>query len=116
MRELFNSALWLVGVMTKPRLEKHEWFKAFYTGEKIQLDCDMSGVGWEYSWYKVKESKQTEEINKNSAFAINLSSVYDTGGYLCKAKRGNYSVDSETLQVRVQSESKLCLFMIILTV
>ncbi|XP_056305221.1 uncharacterized protein LOC130217189 [Danio aesculapii] len=59
----------------------------------------MTGVGWEYSWYKVKESKQ---INTNSALTISSALVSDTSGYLCKANRGEFSVDSKTLDVEVQ--------------
>ncbi|XP_056304685.1 roundabout homolog 2-like [Danio aesculapii] len=86
------------GTTPQPDIRKHQWFEPFYTGEKIQFDCSMTGVGWEYSWYKVKESKQ---INKNSALTISSASVADTSGYLCKAKRGDFTVDSETLEVQV---------------
>ncbi|XP_021325564.2 basement membrane-specific heparan sulfate proteoglycan core protein isoform X2 [Danio rerio] len=86
------------GTTPKLNIIKHQWFKPFYTGEKIQLDCNMTGVGWKYSWYKVTDSKQ---INTNS-LAISSASVSDTSGYLCKAKRGDFSVDSETLEVQVQ--------------
>ncbi|XP_077060849.1 Fc receptor-like protein 5 isoform X2 [Siphateles boraxobius] len=84
----------------KPDIRKDQWFKPFYTGEKIQLGCNMSGDGWTYNWYNGK--KQTEPRITDLTFTINSASLSDTGVYHCTAKRGDFSVDSETLQVHVQ--------------
>ncbi|KAK7131942.1 hypothetical protein R3I93_018487 [Phoxinus phoxinus] len=82
----------------KPDIRKDQWFDPFYTGEKIQLDCNMAGDGWKYDWYKDSETLITDPT-----YIIHSTSPSDTGVYHCKAKRGDFSVDSETLQVRVQA-------------
>ncbi|XP_056094332.1 titin-like [Rhinichthys klamathensis goyatoka] len=84
----------------KPDIRKDQWFEPFYTGEKVQLVCNMSGERWTYAWYKGK--KQTEPPITGSTFTINSASPSNTGDYHCTAKRGDFSVDSETLQVRVE--------------
>ncbi|KAK7128506.1 hypothetical protein R3I94_016922 [Phoxinus phoxinus] len=81
----------------KPHIRKDQWFDFFYTGEKIQLDCNMAGDGWKYDWYK-----DSDPLIRDPTYIIHSASPSDTGGYHCKAKRGDFSVDSETLQVRVQ--------------
>ncbi|XP_059396305.1 uncharacterized protein LOC132128916 isoform X3 [Carassius carassius] len=58
----------------------------------------MSGVGWEYRWHK-----DSKPLIANSELTIDAVSLTDTGDYHCKAQRGDFSVDSETLQVRVQA-------------
>ncbi len=68
----------------------------------------MSGVGWEYHWNKDSKLRTT-----NPELTIDSVSVNDTGDYHCKAQRGDFSVDSETLQVRVQGESLFDIFIII---
>ncbi len=68
----------------------------------------MSGVGWEYHWNKDSKHRIT-----NPELTIDSVSVNDTGDYHCKAQRGDFSVDSETLQVRVQGESIIYFFIII---
>uniref|UniRef100_A0A8C1MDH3 Ig-like domain-containing protein n=1 Tax=Cyprinus carpio TaxID=7962 RepID=A0A8C1MDH3_CYPCA len=82
----------------KPTITKHEWFEFFYTEERVHLKCNMTGVGWEYKWYKDLNFRIT-----NPELTINAVSLTDAGDYYCKAQRGNFSVDSETLQVRVQT-------------
>ncbi|KAK7128507.1 hypothetical protein R3I94_016923 [Phoxinus phoxinus] len=82
----------------KPHIRKDQWFEPFYTGEKVQLDCNMAGDGWKYDWYK-----DSETLISNPTYIIHSASPSNTGGYHCKAKRGDFSVDSETLQVRVQA-------------
>ncbi|XP_048033476.1 low affinity immunoglobulin gamma Fc region receptor III-A-like [Megalobrama amblycephala] len=32
----------------KPDIRKQRWFEFFYTEEKVQLGCNMSGDGWKY--------------------------------------------------------------------
>ncbi|KAK9953951.1 hypothetical protein ABG768_016063 [Culter alburnus] len=81
----------------KPDIRKHRWFEFFYTGEKVQLGCNMPGDGWKYDWYKDSKTLITDPT-----FTISSASLSDTGVYHCKAKRGDFSVDSETLRVRVQ--------------
>ncbi|XP_050952868.1 titin isoform X3 [Labeo rohita] len=81
----------------KPNITKHKWFKFFYTEEQVQLHCNMPGDGWEYHWHK-----DSNPLTTNPALTINSTSVSDTGDFHCKAKRGDFSVDSETVQVRVQ--------------
>ncbi|XP_067226567.1 netrin receptor unc-40-like [Chanodichthys erythropterus] len=81
----------------KPDITKHRWFDFFYTGEKVQLGCNMSGDGWKYDWYKGSKPLITDPT-----FNISSASLSDTGVYHCKAKRGDFSVDSETLRVQVQ--------------
>ncbi len=73
----------------------------FYSEERVQLHCNMSGVGWEYHWYKDSKLRTT-----NPELTIGSVSHTDTGDYHCKAQRGDFSVDSEILQVRF--EGKLC--------
>ncbi len=68
----------------------------------------MPGVGWEYYWNKDSKLRTT-----NPELTIDSVSVNDTGAYHCKAQRGDFSVDSETLQVQVQGESIIYLFIII---
>ncbi|XP_077060862.1 high affinity immunoglobulin gamma Fc receptor I-like [Siphateles boraxobius] len=82
----------------KPHIRKDQWFDLFYTEEKFQLGCNMSGYGWNYDWYK-----DSETLITNPTFTINSTSLSNTGVYHCKAKRGEFSVDSETLQVQVQA-------------
>ncbi|ROI42810.1 Basement membrane-specific heparan sulfate proteoglycan core protein, partial [Anabarilius grahami] len=81
----------------KPDITKHWWFEPFYTKEKVQLGCNISGDGWKYDWYKDSEISIT-----NSTFTIHSASLSNTGDYHCKAKRGDFSVDSEILKVQVQ--------------
>ncbi|KAL1249651.1 hypothetical protein QQF64_020656 [Cirrhinus molitorella] len=81
----------------KPTITKDKWFKFFYTEEQVQLYCYMPGEGWEYNWYKDSKLRIT-----NSKLTIDSASLTDTGVYHCKAKRGDFSVDSETLRVQVQ--------------
>ncbi|KAL0158776.1 hypothetical protein M9458_046852, partial [Cirrhinus mrigala] len=57
------------------------------------LNCNMPGDGWEYHWYNDSELQII-----NPELTINSASLTDAGGYHCKAKRGNFSVDSETVQ------------------
>jgi len=83
-----------------PDIRKDQWFDFFYTGEKVELGCNMPGDGWEYDWYKDSETFITDPT-----FNISSASFSDTGDYHCKAKRGDFSVDGETLQVRVEGES-----------
>ncbi|XP_058618664.1 titin-like isoform X4 [Onychostoma macrolepis] len=85
----------------KPEIRKHQWFEPFYTDERVQLHCNMSGVGWEYHW-----NKDSNPLITNPELTIDSVSVTDTGDYHCKAQRGDFSVDSETLQVRVQEPPK----------
>ncbi|RXN05480.1 myosin-binding H-like protein [Labeo rohita] len=84
----------------KPNITKHKWFKFFYTEEQVQLHCNMPGDGWEYHWHK-----DSNPLTTNPALTINSTSVSDTGDFHCKAKRGDFSVDSETVQVRVQNNT-----------
>ncbi|CAM4682309.1 unnamed protein product [Leuciscus chuanchicus] len=81
----------------KPDISKDQWFKPFYTGEKIQLGCNMTGDGWKYDWYK-----DSKPLNTDPAYNIHSASPSDTGVYHCTAKRGDFPVDSETLQVQVK--------------
>jgi len=69
----------------------------------------MPGDGWKYDWYKGK----TDPPITGSTFTNNSVSPSDTGVYHCTAKRGDFSVDSETLQVRVEGESMVYLFIVI---
>ncbi|XP_051735695.1 Fc receptor-like protein 5 isoform X1 [Ctenopharyngodon idella] len=85
----------------KPNITKHQWFEPFYTGEKVQLGCNMPGDGWKYDWYKDKKTLITDPT-----FNISSASLSDTGVYHCKAKRGNFSVDSENLQVQIEDLPK----------
>ncbi|XP_016148963.1 carcinoembryonic antigen-related cell adhesion molecule 5-like [Sinocyclocheilus grahami] len=89
------------GDTPKPTITKPEWFEPFYSNERVQLNCNMPGVGWEYHWYKDLKLQIT-----NPELTIASVSVTDTGDYHCKAQRGDFSVDSETLQVRVQEPPK----------
>uniref|UniRef100_A0A8C2IUQ0 Zmp:0000001139 n=1 Tax=Cyprinus carpio TaxID=7962 RepID=A0A8C2IUQ0_CYPCA len=82
----------------KPTITKREWFELFYTEERVQLHCNMSGVGWKYHWYK-----GTNPPIINPELTINSVSHAHTGDYHCKAQRGDFSVNSKTLQVRVQA-------------
>ncbi len=100
--------LWLLDNTPKPTIEKHQWFEPFFTNERVQINCNMSGVGWEYHWNKDSKLQTT-----NPELTIDSVSVTDTGDYHCKAQRGDFSVDSETLQVRVQGESIIYFFIII---
>ncbi|XP_051735704.1 titin isoform X4 [Ctenopharyngodon idella] len=81
----------------KPIITKQKWFEPFYTGEEIQLGCNMSGDGWKYDWFSNSETLITDPT-----FTISSASPPNTGVYHCKAKRGDFSVDSQTLRVRVQ--------------
>ncbi|KAL1249649.1 hypothetical protein QQF64_020654, partial [Cirrhinus molitorella] len=86
----------------KPDIRKHQWFEPFYTKERVQLDCNMSGEGWEYHWYKdLKIFRIT-----NTTYIIDSVSPTDTGDYHCRAQRGNYSVESETLRMQVKEPPK----------
>jgi len=69
----------------------------------------MPGDGWKYDWYKGK----TDLLITGSTFTNNSVSPSNTGDYHCTAKRGDFSVDSETLQVRVEGESSMYLFIVI---
>ncbi|XP_050952883.1 basement membrane-specific heparan sulfate proteoglycan core protein isoform X17 [Labeo rohita] len=89
--------LHIQGITPKPNITKHQWFEFFYTKERVQLHCNMPGVGWEYHWYKDSKLWIT-----NPELTIDSASVPDTGDFHCEAKRGNFSMDSETVQVRVQ--------------
>uniref|UniRef100_A0A8C1FGF6 Zmp:0000001139 n=1 Tax=Cyprinus carpio carpio TaxID=630221 RepID=A0A8C1FGF6_CYPCA len=82
----------------KAAITKREWFELFYTEERVQLHCNMSGVGWKYHWYK-----GTNPPIINPELTINSVSHAHTGDYHCKAQRGDFSVNSKTLQVRVQA-------------
>ncbi|XP_048033661.1 uncharacterized protein LOC125259784 [Megalobrama amblycephala] len=82
----------------KPDIRKDQWFEFFHTEEEVQLGCNISGDGWKYDWYKNSETLITDPT-----FTISSASLSDTGVYHCKAKRGDFSVDSETLQVRVKA-------------
>ncbi|KAF4096956.1 hypothetical protein G5714_022925 [Onychostoma macrolepis] len=90
-------SLTVIDYTPKPEIRKHQWFEPFYTDERVQLHCNMSGVGWEYHW-----NKDSNPLITNPELTIDSVSVTDTGDYHCKAQRGDFSVDSETLQVRVQ--------------
>ncbi|XP_051735700.1 hemicentin-1-like isoform X5 [Ctenopharyngodon idella] len=81
----------------KPNITKHQWFEFFYTEEEVQLGCNMPGDGWEYDWYK-----DSKKLITDPTFTISSASLSNTGVYQCKAKRGDFSVDSETLQVQVK--------------
>ncbi len=100
--------MWLLDNTPKPTIEKHQWFEPFFTNERVQINCNMPGVGWEYHWNKDSKHRIT-----NPELTIDSVSVNDTGDYHCKAQRGDFSVDSETLQVRVQGESIIYFFIII---
>uniref|UniRef100_A0A8C1Z3V2 Ig-like domain-containing protein n=1 Tax=Cyprinus carpio TaxID=7962 RepID=A0A8C1Z3V2_CYPCA len=100
-------------ITPRPTIKKHEWFELFYTEEKVQLDCNMPEVRWEYRWYKDTSSDHKNLIT-DSEFTIDAVSLTDAGDYHCKAKRGDFSVDSETLRVRVQGEF-LCPYKLLLT-
>ncbi|XDV45551.1 hypothetical protein PO909_013636 [Leuciscus waleckii] len=82
----------------KPHIRKDQWFDLFYTEEKVQLGCNMTGDGWKYDWYKDSKPLITDPM-----YIIHSASLSNTGVYHCKAKRGDFSVDSETLQVQVQA-------------
>ncbi|XP_026099283.1 titin-like [Carassius auratus] len=97
-RETEAVQLRIKDITPKPIIKKHEWFELFYTEERVKFDCNMSGVGWEYHWHKA-----AKPLIKNSEFTIDTVSLTDTGDYHCKAQRGDFSVDSETLPVRVQA-------------
>ncbi|KAL0158766.1 hypothetical protein M9458_046842, partial [Cirrhinus mrigala] len=57
------------------------------------LNCKMSGDGWEYHWYKDSKLRII-----NPELTIDSASLTNAGDYHCKAKRGDFSVDSETVQ------------------
>uniref|UniRef100_A0A673HJV2 Ig-like domain-containing protein n=1 Tax=Sinocyclocheilus rhinocerous TaxID=307959 RepID=A0A673HJV2_9TELE len=97
-RETEAVQLRIKGITPKPTITKHEWFELFYTEEKVQLDCNMPGIGWEYHWHK-----DSNPLITNPTHTIDAVSLTDSGNYHCKAQRGDFSVDSETLQVRVQA-------------
>uniref|UniRef100_A0A8C2BUH5 Ig-like domain-containing protein n=1 Tax=Cyprinus carpio TaxID=7962 RepID=A0A8C2BUH5_CYPCA len=97
-RETEAVQLHIQDIKPKPTITKNEWFEFFYTEERVQLKCNMTGVGWEYKWYKDLNFRIT-----NPELTINAVSLNDAGDYYCKAQRGDFSVDSETLQVRVQT-------------
>ncbi|XP_050959636.1 netrin receptor unc-40-like, partial [Labeo rohita] len=82
----------------KSHITKHEWFEPFYTEERVQLHCNIPGDGWEYHWHK-----DLNPLTTNPEFTINSASVSDSGVYQCKAQRGDFSVDSETVQVQVEA-------------
>ncbi|XP_051735702.1 contactin-3-like isoform X7 [Ctenopharyngodon idella] len=82
----------------KPDIRKDPWFEFFYIEEEVQLGCNMPADGWKYDWYKDSETLITDPT-----FTISSASLSNTGVYHCKAKRGDFSVDSETLQVRVKA-------------
>ncbi|XP_043080655.1 titin [Puntigrus tetrazona] len=85
-------------ITPNPTITKHEWFELFYTEERLHLDCNMSGVGWVYHWHK-----DSNHLITNPELTIKSVSHSNTGDYYCKAKRGDFSVDSETLQLRVEA-------------
>ncbi len=91
--------LFLLDKTTKATITKHEWFELFYSEERVQLHCNMPGVGWAYHWYKDSKLRIT-----NPELTINSVSRTDTGNYHCKAQRIEFSVDSETLQVRFEGK------------
>jgi len=62
----------------------------------------MPGDGWKYDWYK-----GSKHLIRDSTFTINSASPSDTGVYHCTAKRRDFPVNSETLQVRVEGESSM---------
>uniref|UniRef100_A0A671NKC4 Zmp:0000001139 n=1 Tax=Sinocyclocheilus anshuiensis TaxID=1608454 RepID=A0A671NKC4_9TELE len=97
-RETEAVQLHIKGITPKPTITKHEWFELFYTDEKVQLDCNMPGESWEYHWHK-----DSNPLITNPTHTIDAVSLTDSGNYHCKAQRGDFSVDSETLQVRVQA-------------
>ncbi|KAI7794616.1 putative titin-like [Triplophysa rosa] len=85
----------------KPDIKEHPSFEFFYTDERIHLDCNMSGDGWEYHWNK--DSKPTQPSITNTNYTINSASLHHTGVYKCEAKRGDFSIYSEPLKVEVQA-------------
>jgi len=95
----FLYPLLLLDNTPKPDIRKDEWFDSFYTGEKIQLGCNMSGDGWQYDWYK-----GSKHWSRDPTFTINVLSLSDTGDYHCTAKRGDFPVNSESFQVQVEGK------------
>ncbi|XP_065141241.1 Fc receptor-like protein 5 [Paramisgurnus dabryanus] len=86
----------------KPTIEQEPSFEFSYTGEQVQLTCNMSGAAWKYYWYK--DSKPTKPTaNKN--YIINSASVHDTGDYHCEAKRRDFSIKSKGEKVQVKALS-----------
>ncbi|KAL0159098.1 hypothetical protein M9458_047174, partial [Cirrhinus mrigala] len=53
----------------------------------------LSGGGWEYQWYK-----DSKPLITNPTHTVDSASVTDTGVYHCQAKRGDFAVDSDTVQ------------------
>ncbi|XP_065141244.1 high affinity immunoglobulin gamma Fc receptor I-like [Paramisgurnus dabryanus] len=87
----------------KPAIQSEPSFEFFYTGEQVQLTCDMTGAAWEYYWYK--DSKTTELSTANKNYIINSALVHDTGDYYCKAKRRDFSIKSKGEKVQVKALS-----------
>lgn len=82
-----------LGSKKTPKISTFPSYEFFYTGEQVQLHGNMPGDGWEYHWYK-------DSINTNKT--IDSASLSDTGDYYCAAKRGDFSINSETLKVQVK--------------
>ncbi|XP_051962374.1 Fc receptor-like protein 5 isoform X2 [Xyrauchen texanus] len=83
----------------KPKTGKHPSFDFFYTEEQVQLDCSMPGDGWEYHWYE--NSKRTQPPSTDPTYNISSASLSHT--FYCKAKRGDFSVHSENVEVNVKN-------------
>ncbi|XP_051516518.1 titin-like [Myxocyprinus asiaticus] len=81
-----------------PKTGKHPSFEFFYTEEQVQLDCNMPGDGWEYHWYE--GSKPTEPLSTDPTYNISSASFSHT--FYCTAKRGDFSVRSENIEVIVK--------------
>ncbi|TRY82172.1 hypothetical protein DNTS_000369, partial [Danionella cerebrum] len=88
----------------QPTIRKRQWFEPFYTGEDISLSCNMTGVGWQYTWFEESDQAKNNRILA-TGFQMHITSASpkNTGGYLCKATRGNFTVKSQTLQVYVHN-------------
>nr|XP_055044985.1 hemicentin-1-like isoform X2 [Misgurnus anguillicaudatus] len=87
----------------KPTIRPEPSFEFFYTGEQVQLTCDMPGAAWKYYWFK--DSKTTELSTANKKYIINSSSLHDTGEYHCEAKRRHFTIQSERKKVQVKALS-----------
>nr|XP_055044990.1 B-cell receptor CD22-like isoform X1 [Misgurnus anguillicaudatus] len=87
----------------KPTLRPEPSFEFFYTGEQVQLTCDMPGAAWEYYWYQ--DSKTTTPSTANKKYIINSASLHDTGEYHCEAKRRHFTIQSERKKVQVKALS-----------
>ncbi|TRY82171.1 hypothetical protein DNTS_000369, partial [Danionella cerebrum] len=105
--ETSNSTSVLINVRgdtPQPTIRKRQWFEPFYTGEDISLSCNMTGVGWQYTWFEESDQAKNNRILA-TGFQMHITSASpkNTGGYLCKATRGNFTVKSQTLQVYVHN-------------